>query len=178
MVTSGALTITCAHEADDEMATARQLLTLLRRYDLGRWRFTQTIQIDREAIPHSHPVLTLHTRHLDDDGLLLATYLHEQSHWFIGEHAEGLARAIGALRLRYPAPPIGYPDGARDEYASYVHYVVCYLEWRALLDIVGDEEAMRIFAFWRGDHYRSIYAAVMDDADAIGAIVTRHVGLP
>ncbi|MEO7000626.1 MAG: hypothetical protein ABI068_02350 [Ktedonobacterales bacterium] len=58
--------------------TSSQLLTLLQRYDLSRWRFTSAIEIDQQTIPHSHPTLTLHARHLDDDGLLLATYLHEQ----------------------------------------------------------------------------------------------------
>ena len=178
MTTFAPITLSYAHDADEERATGAQLLALLARYDLSRWRFTSTVRIEHGAIPHSHPTLTLNTRHLDDDGLLLSTYLHEQSHWFIGGRFEGVRRAVDELRQRYPEPPVGYPDGAQDEFSSYVHYVVCYLEWRALVDVVGDEEALRIFTFWRGDHYRSIYAAVMDDGAAIGEIVERCVGLP
>ena len=73
---------------------------------------------------------------------------------------------------------MGFPDGAEDEFSSYAHYLVCYLEWRAVLEVLGAEETTRIFTFWRGDHYRAIYAAVMDDGTAIGEIVTRCVGLP
>lgn len=178
MTTSQALTIICARARDDELATAEQLLRLLRRYDVRRWRFTSTIQIERGVIPHSHPVLTLSTRHLDDDGLLLATYLHEQLHWFVEGEAASVHEAITALRQRYPSPPIDFPEGARDVDSSYIHYLVCYLEWRALVETTGSEEAARILTFWRGDHYRGIYAAVQDDAQAIGEIVTRWVTLP
>lgn len=136
------------------------------------------MRIERGVIPHSHPILTLNTRHLDDDGLLLATYLHEQLHWFLGGRLEGAMRAIEELRQRFPQPPVGYPDGAQDEFSSYLHYIVCYLEWRSVLEVVGLAEAQRIFTFWRGDHYRSIYASVMDDTAALGAIVERRIGLP
>lgn len=178
MSMSEAMAIVYAHESEAEHATGAQLLALLGRYDLSRWRFTSTVHIERGVIPHSHPILTLNTRHLDDDGLLLSTYLHEQLHWFLEGRLEGAMRAIEALRQRYPQPPVGYPAGAEDEFSSYAHYIVCYLEWRALLAVVGGNEAQRIFTFWRGDHYRDIYAAVMDDTEAIGAIVTSCVGLP
>ena len=177
MSQSDAVTITYAHESEAEYATGAQLLALLDRYDLSHWRFTSTVRIERGVIPHSHPTLTLNTRHLDDDGLLLATYLHEQLHWFLGGRLEGAMRAIEALRQRYPQPPVGYPEGAEDEFSSHLHYMICYLEWRALHAVVGANEAQRIFTFWRGDHYRDIYAAVMDDTEAIGEIVERCVGL-
>lgn len=178
MATFDAITLSYAHDTEAERATGAQLLALLARYDLSRWRFTSAVVIERGVIPHSHRILTLNTRHLDDDGLLLATYLHEQLHWFAETHFEGAMRAIEELRPRYPQPPVGYPDGAEDEFSSYAHYIVCYLEWQALLDVVGAAEAGRIFTFWRVDHYRAIYAAVMDDIEAIGEIITRCVGLP
>jgi hypothetical protein len=37
---------------------------LLKQYDLSKWIFTRKVIIDQGEIPHSHPVLTLHTRHL------------------------------------------------------------------------------------------------------------------
>lgn len=176
-------TLTCAQGAAGEvaareLATAQQLLGLLRRYDLARWRFTSTIRIEGGVIPHSHPTLTLNTRHWNDDTLLLSTYLHEQLHHFLDGRQEGVERAVAALRARYPQPPVGYPQGARDEYSSYAHYLICWLEWLALVEVVGANEATRAFTFWRGDHYRAIYATVMDDGEAIGAIVAREVGQP
>lgn len=172
------VTITCASSTPAERAVAGQVAGLLRRYDLARWRFTHDVRIEDWVIPHSHPVLTLNTRRYPFDGPLLATYLHEQLHWFATERAAGAERAIEALRARYPNPPVGHPDGAQDTDASLLHYAICYLEWWALLEVVGQEEAARIFAFWRTDHYRAIYATVMDDTEAIGAIVTREIGLP
>jgi hypothetical protein len=58
-----------------------QGMRFLDKYDLTPWLFTRAVVIDDDATPHSHPVLTLHTRHLRDDLLLLSTFIHEQSHW-------------------------------------------------------------------------------------------------
>lgn len=46
---------------------------ILASYDLRRYTFTYQVIIDEKAIPHSHPVLTLHTRHLGSDEQLLST---------------------------------------------------------------------------------------------------------
>lgn len=75
------MTVTLARDRDDERATRDELLQLLEAHDVARFTYTRTISIDDDAIPHSHPVLTLHARHLDDDDLLLSTFLHEQAHW-------------------------------------------------------------------------------------------------
>src|SRR5580765_554879 len=66
-----------------EQDTKAQLERLLKKYDLSKWIFTKSILIDAKEIPHSHPILTLSTRHLLDDDLLLATFVHEQLHWFV-----------------------------------------------------------------------------------------------
>jgi hypothetical protein len=175
---STAFKLLLAHGTADEQGTAKQLLRLRVQYDLTRWTFAHQTRIESSATPHSHPILTLNTQYLHDDGLLLATYLHEQLHWFVMAHAEGLESAVAAFRARYPDASVGHPDGANDNDSTYAHYVVCYLEWRALEDIVGQSEAARIFAFWRQDRYHAVYAAVMDDQEAIGEIVTREIGLP
>jgi hypothetical protein len=53
---------------------------MLASYDLSRYTFTRAVVIDEKAIPHSHPMLTLQTRHLGSDDLLLSAYVHEQLH--------------------------------------------------------------------------------------------------
>src|SRR5690242_10916965 len=65
-----------------------QLRRLLRTYDLHKWLFTRDILIQSGVIPHSHPVLTLNTRYLVDDTAELATFVHEQLHWFLTDHVE------------------------------------------------------------------------------------------
>ena len=74
------LDIRLAHDSGAERETARALRRLVETHDVGRWIFTRTVVIDERQIPHSHPVLTLHTRHLGDDDMLLAVFLHEQLH--------------------------------------------------------------------------------------------------
>jgi hypothetical protein len=170
-----AIAISLAHGSEAERETREQLQRLLGTYDLQPWQFTDRVVIDEQAIPHSHPVLTLHTRHLDDDVLLLSTYLHEQLHWFITAQADDKVEpAIAALEERYPRVPVGFPKGAETVLSSYFHYIICYLEYLGLRQVVGEEEALRVMDFWQRDHYTEIYQTVMQDTDAIGTIVTCH----
>lgn len=169
------LAISLAHDSAAEQATRTQLERLLDGYDLHPWLFTDRVVIDETTIPHSHPVLTLHTRHLDDDMLLLATYIHEQLHWFLLRDIPAGEAAIDELRARYPNPPIGFPKGANDEESSYEHYLVCYLEYAGMRSLVGEAEARRVMDFWQRDHYTEIYSTVMRDLDAIAEITRRHL---
>jgi hypothetical protein len=53
--------VTLAHGTEAEAQTRDQLQRLLKTYDLSTWTWTRKVLIDQDAIPHSHPVLTLHT---------------------------------------------------------------------------------------------------------------------
>ncbi len=77
-----------------------QLRRLLRTYDLHKWLFTRDVLIQSGVIPHSHPVLTLNTRYVDDDTAQLATFVHEQLHWFLTDHVE----RASAHRVACPLP--------------------------------------------------------------------------
>ena len=52
-----------SHGTEAEAQTRNQLQRLLKTYDVSGWTWTGKVVIDQDAIPHSHPVLTLHTRH-------------------------------------------------------------------------------------------------------------------
>jgi hypothetical protein len=69
--------ISLKHDSAPEQQTKIQLERLLASYDLRKYTFTDKVVINEAAIPHSHPILTLHTRHLDSDDELLSTYVHE-----------------------------------------------------------------------------------------------------
>ncbi len=168
-------TINLTHNDQRERKTKQQLENLLAEYDLSHWTFTYNIVIDSQSIPHSHPVLTLHTRHLDDDLLLLSTFLHEQIHWLLVQNRIETELAIAKLRPKYPIIPVGFPQGARDEYSSYLHLVVNYLEYVALQGLVGDAAALKIIEFWSTDHYTGIYQLVLRDLKEIGGIVDRYI---
>ncbi len=169
--------ITLAHGTAAEAETRDQLLKLLKAYDLSDWMWTRKIVIDKDAIPHSHPVLTLHTRHLTDD-LLLSTFVHEEYHWYETAHARETSAAIAALRAAYPHLPVGGRDGAADEESSYLHLIVCYAEYQKMKALVGAERARQAMDFWAMDHYRAIYRLVLEHEAAVGEVVRKDGLLP
>jgi hypothetical protein len=172
------LAITLAHGSPAEARTRTQVTALAARYPLQPWLYTHRLVIDERSIPHSHPVLTLHTRHLGDDRLLLSTLLHEEMHWFLAQHRADAAAATAELRRRYPTLPVGYPEGADSEQASYEHLLVIDLEWKALARLLGADAALEAIRFWQGDHYRALYRIVEKDAAAITALRTQHHLVP
>jgi hypothetical protein len=146
-----------------------QLRRILATYDLSPWVFTRRIRIQSRVIPHSHPVLTLNTRYLDSDTLQAATLLHEQLHWPLAERGAATDSAIADLRALYPAVPSGPPEGARDEYSTYLHLLVCTLELDAVSTVFGEAVARRVLADWR--HYTWVYREVLARPEPIRAIL-------
>jgi hypothetical protein len=130
------------------------------RYDVGGWIRTRRVQVEEGTIPHSHPVLTLHTRHRGDDHALLATFLHEQFHWL----EEGNPDFRGAMKRFaeiWPEAPAGSPRGGRDRESTYRHLVVCDLELQAMERLVGTDRAREVLGANR--HYTWIYRTVLED---------------
>ena len=137
--------ISLKHNDDaGEVQTRSQLQKLLAQYDLSRFIFTKEIIIDRDSIPHSHPVLTLHTRHRKDDELFLSTFVHEQIHWFFTQHQEQTEQAVKELRTIFPKVPVGFPEGADSEDSTYLHLLVNTLEYRADKELLGELRARQI----------------------------------
>jgi hypothetical protein len=162
------------HGSTRELQTKAQLERLLASYDLHRYTFTHEVVIDEDAIPHSNPVLTLHTRHLDSDDQLLSTYVHEQLHWYLEAHGKQTESAEAELRKIYPKVPVGSPDGARDEESTYLHLVDCYLEMQADRQLLGADRTAELMKFWAGDHYRWVYKTVIQDEAAIRDVIERE----
>jgi hypothetical protein len=166
--------ITLKHGSLQEVQTKSQLERLLNQYDLSSYTFTQEIVIDRDAIPHSHPVLTLHTRHLKDDDLLLSTFVHEQFHWFLSQHQDQTEKAKQELRNIFPKVPVGFPEGADSEDSTYAHLLVNTLEYRADKALLGELRARQVMEFWATDHYTWIYKQVLDEGDKIRAVIRKY----
>jgi len=162
-----------------EQETKSQLERLIKTFDLSKWVFTNSIVVDEKtAIPHSHPVLTLSTRHLKDDDLLLSTFVHEQAHWFVIKDEKALAASIKEFKEMFPNVPSSGPEGARDENSTYLHIAVCYLEYRAMRELLGELTAKQIMDFWATDHYTWIYRTVRDRPRDIGNIMFKHRLVP
>ena len=166
------ITIRLANGTESEEAARRQLQAIMTRFDVTPWLFTADVVIERGAIPHSHPVLTLNTRDLDNDTAKLSTFLHEQIHWLVYADSNGTAAAIRELQARYPAVPVGRPDGARSEFSTYLHLIVCWLELDAMTHFVGADAARALLADQR--FYRWIYERVLTETQEIGNIIRRH----
>jgi hypothetical protein len=162
------------HDSAPERATRTQLDRLFDGYDLTPWLFTRAVLIDDDAIPHSHPLLTLHTRHLRDDLLLLSTFIHEESHWYLTEHQADVDAAVVELRAIAPGLPVGFPDGAQSETSSYEHLLVIALEERGLKRLVGELAAHEAMEFWATDHYRALYRVVLEKRADVWRVMRTH----
>jgi hypothetical protein len=162
------------HDNESEEKTKAQLERLLKTYDLSKWTFTDKVMIDYESIPHSHPLLTLHTRHLRSDDQLLSTYVHEQLHWWLDAKLDQTKKAEDDLRKLYPKVPVGYPEGAQDEESTYLHLIDCYLEMQADRALLGTDRTAELMKFWAGDHYRWVYRTVVADETKIAEIVNKN----
>jgi hypothetical protein len=177
---SSPLEITLKHNDQREQQTKQQLLRLLSAYDLSSWIFTRKIIIESgfHVIPHSHPILTLSTRHLKDDELLLSTFVHEQLHWLLGEKPKETDEAYQELRLMFPKVPVGFPEGGNNEEWTYKHILVCYLEYQALKALLGELKARQVMDFWATDHYTWIYKTVLEREREVGSLIRKHKLMP
>ena len=149
-----------------------QLRRLLQNFDLLPVMFTDRVRIESYVIPHSHPVLTLNTRYINDDDSQLATFIHEQLHWFESSRESNVEAAIEELRKRYRCVPEADAGGAQDEYNTYLHLVVCRLEARLLSLFIGEDRAAAVLASYH--HYRWVYDRCGEDAVELDALTAKH----
>lgn len=168
------VTITLKHGDEPERQTQARLERLLRAYDVRPWIFTDRIVIEKDVIPHSHPVLTLSTQKEENDDLLLSTFVHEQLHWFLEGRPEDVEKAIADLRKLFPEVPVGYPNGARNEYSSYLHLLVCTLEDDANRRLLGESRARQALELLAASHYRWIYRQVQERGGELRGILAKH----
>lgn len=168
------LIISLKNNSAAEVQTKEQLLRLVKQYAVSKWIFTHTIIVEEKSIPHSHPILTLSTRHIKDDELLLSTFLHEQFHWYLSAKRNETIAAVAALKILFPIVPTGYPEGGVDEESTYTHILVCALEYSAIRQIFGELKARQVMDFFAHDHYRWIYRTVLEHAPAIYELMRNY----
>lgn len=168
------ITIKLVHNSDPERQTQAQFERILKTYDTSRWIFTKDVAIETGAIPHSHPVLTLNSRHLDNDDLLLSTFVHEQMHWFLDGRQKEVSLAAAELKSAFPSLPTGYPEGADSDESNYEHLIVIYLEYKATQQLIGDTASKKVMTFWMSDHYKKLYSTVWDNQELINSILLKY----
>jgi hypothetical protein len=169
------LKITLEHNSPAEQRRKEQIERLAAKYDLEKYTITRDIVIDQQAINHSAPVLTQNLRFLDNDDRALSAYVHEQAHWLLMERHRGEAREmLPELKRMFPNLPFAAPQGDGNEGTSYVHLVVLMLEWQALEDLIGSERALAVMEFKRDDHYKALYATVMENRQQMEKFLKRY----
>ena len=173
---AASIEITTETGSERELETVRILEALRIAHDLSRWEFTDSVNVEAGVIPHSHPVLTLNTRHNgeDESDVFLSTYLHEQIHWHEDERQNAVEAAIEELKAMFPEVPVGHREGGRDESSTYLHLIVCYLELEAIARLLSAERIEALNEYWLRDHYTWIYRQVMDRGDEIGEVIRRN----
>jgi hypothetical protein len=163
-----------------ERATRGRLDTLLRRYDLTGWYFTERVVVQEGIVPHSHPVLTIGIPEprgtVATDDRLLARFVHEQLHWFVLGRRTQLRATAEVLRRLYPDPPIAIPEGAGSFRSTYLHLIVCTLEYLSLRHIIGESLA-RITLQEKG-FYLWIYKVVLRDVDELSKMLRAEGLIP
>jgi hypothetical protein len=156
------LAVRLANGTEAEATTRDQLLRLVTEHDVSEWIHTTDVLIDETQIPHSHPVLTLHTRHLGDDLTLMSTFIHEQFHWLEdGETLEAFRAAMRDFEELFPDAPDRSGGGGRDVESTYRHLVVCDLELQGMTILFGEAAARETLAAIT--HYEWIYERVLGD---------------
>lgn len=173
--TTHPLTVVLKNNHPREVETKAQLLRLTTQYNLSKWIFTRNIVIENgfNVVPHSHPVLTLNTRHLKDDELLLSTFIHEQIHWYLDTLSAKIA-LYKELQAMFPNPPSTFPEGSGDSISTWYHVLVCYLEYKALVELWGELKAFEVINFWQQDHYTWIYKTVLENRQQLGALARKY----
>jgi len=152
-----------------------QMLRLVKEYDLAKYTITRDIVIERGAMNHSYPVLTLNLRFLDNDDLALSAYVHEQGHWLLMErHRPENPRLFEDLRGTFPSLDYRQPEGDGELKSSYFHIAVCMLEWQAMEELVGPERARKVIQWKQVDHYRAIYAILLDRREQVESVLNRN----
>ena len=169
------LSITLQHNSTGEQQRKEQIERLANQYDLSKYTITRDIVVDERAANHSAPVLTQNLRFLDNDDRALSAYVHEQAHWLLMSRHRGQAREMLPELIRmYPNMSIAPPQGDGNEGTSYIHLVVLMLEWQALEDLVGVDRARTVMEFKRQDHYKALYATVMDNRRQMETFLKRY----
>jgi hypothetical protein len=162
------------HATAAEERTKAQLERVLKAFDVKKWTFTHAIVIDEQSLPHSHPVLSLNTDYESNDVRLLGDFVHEQVHWLLVERNKATEDAKRELRALYPNAPKEPPEGAQNEESTYLHLLVCHLEYAGLRELVGEEQARKQMEFYATHHYKWVYRTILAEREKIERIVRKY----
>ncbi len=156
--------------------TKQNLFHLAKVYELKPFLYTKQIHVQSYVVPHSHPILTINTRHAERPHHLLATWLHEEFHWWVGQNPAHNDRAIAQLKKIFP----DIPGGNVSPRSTYLHLIICYLEYRALVHFLGEKESRSIVRelIEKDKLYPWVYTQILEKSAVIGKVIVANKLLP
>ncbi|MCE7991234.1 MAG: hypothetical protein HEP71_04605 [Roseivirga sp.] len=167
------ITIETHEGIESEKAVKKRLEALLEKHDLEKYLYTKAVKIQSGTIPHSHPVLTLNTN-FDNDIYLLSTFLHEQMHWYsLSKQYDNEVLGTTIFEM-YPEVPTTLPEGAGSAQSTYLHILICYLEFHTLAQVIGKEEAKKHMEFMIDKHYTWVYQTILADEERLHDLFDKH----
>ncbi len=169
------MVITTHANTSSEIEVKGRLESLLKKYDLEKYLYTKEVKIQDNSIPHSHPILVLNTDYASDVHLL-STFLHEQMHWYTLSKEYDNKKLGEAIFTKYPKVPGPLPEGAGDERSTYLHILVCYLEYHTLEQVVGPEKARAHMEYMGTQYYKWVFQTVVKDYGYLKELV-ESIGL-
>lgn len=169
-----------AHNSKNEHETINLLKQAFDDYpELSQYTYSKLVLVDNTVQPpHSHPVITLNCRDNDSMPLLLSGYVHEQLHHYLHSVDEKLEQAVEELKARYTNVPVGFPEGANNEFWTYGHLILCSLEQMILRLVFGMDFAQISLKYWQNHHYTWIYKTVESDYKYLIETVKKYEMLP
>jgi len=144
---------------------AKKLLQkILKDKRIFPYLISRKVVIESDVISHSHPI-TLNTKYINEPNLFLSVFLHEQFHHYLDFKQDEWKKFIEWTKREFPNVPI-YPNGgARDELSTRSHLLVNFLEYRALSQFIGEEQAkLELLKF---KHYKWIYKTMLENLSLI-----------
>lgn len=132
------------HNNSREKQAEKILEKLNQSYDLDLISITKKIIIKSNEIPHSHPILTLNTRYIENEVAFFSVFIHEQIHWHLSnlEFKGRVNQFVHEVKKQYPNIPVGIQNGgARTKHSSYLHLAVIFLEYDMLAYFIGRNDA-------------------------------------
>jgi hypothetical protein len=163
------ISITTVNNSDNELKIKRDLESLLIKYDLSPWIYTNKVEVDKNAkTPHSHPVLTMSTQkeYLSSNIKFLSSFLHEQFHWHVIMNGKGSKNGFReAIYNEFPDVQFERPLGSGSKGGTLSHIVVCYLEFVALAELVGHEKAIQNLS--TNEYYTWVYQTIINPQNQI-----------
>lgn len=108
--------------------------------------FTLDVVVEKGAVPHSHPVLTLNTRSQSDLSVL-KTLIHEQFHWWVQEHPR-YSECVEYLKTKYEDDGEHNKSGKHPN-SYWEHIIVCFNTRNYLKAILSNDEVEAVYGEWQ-----------------------------